>query len=1000
MRFRTLGALCALSLLAVLVLAVSASGAASADGATKTYVVQMIQAPALTYTGGVAGIPATKPAEGEKIDRTSSAVSRYVDHLQGAHNEALAEVGGEKLYDYNIAFNGFAAKLTEGQAAAIQKLPGVLNVEADVIYTADTSTTPSFLGLDAKQGIWNQLGGPSPSGLSWQDGAGENIIIGIIDSGITPESLSFTDKEILKNRTGRVVYRQTPIGPPPEGWSGTCQTGEQYTAANCNNKLIGARYFNAGQGGNAGIDANRPWEFNSPRDYNGHGTHTAGTSGGNYNVPATGAAAPLGKVSGMAPRARIASYKALWSTQDSSTASGSGVDLLAAIDMAVADGVDVINYSISGTRNNFLDGAEVAFLNAAAAGVFVSASAGNDGPVASTVAHPSPWITTVAAETHDRVGQGSATIDGVTYAGASAGTGSATGQLVTFGTPASPARLCQLNTLTSAAAGKIVFCERGVNARIEKSFEVQRVGGIGMILVNPPAGGSLNADLHFVPSVHLQGDRYAAIEAAALAGKTASITGKLLFKQPAPFMAAFSSRGPLIAGAGDLLKPDIGAPGVDVLAAVAPPGQRGREFDLFSGTSMSAPHIAGIAALFKQLHPDWSPMAIKSALMTTTSDTLETFTETTAADASALRAFAQGAGHVQPNSAMNPGLVYDSDVNDWLAFLCGATAGVNPAVCAQLSAAGYSFDRSDMNVPSIAIGDLAGVQTVKRKVTNVDNKTMTYTASASMTGVDVTVAPASFSIAPGETKTIEVSFRVTSAPLNKYTAGTMTLTGNAPPRTVRIPLVVRPVPFGAPGEVSSNGSPVSWQVRVGFNGPLAAAVGGLVPATATAFTVAEDTDETFVRTDPTGTYSQSVVVPAGAVFRAGIYEDAVSPDDTDLDMFVYNGTALQGSSADGDSNEEVTLAPTGADRTLTVYIHGFSTGSAPAANATLFTWAVGTASAGNTTLTGVVSPATVGTQTHTASFSGLAANTRYLGRVDYTSGSTALARTLLSVRTP
>ena len=680
----------------------------------------MIQAPAVTYTGGVAGIPATKPAEGEKLDRASSAVTSYVGHLNSAHSQALAEVGGEKLYDYNIAFNGFAAKLTDGQAAAIAKVPGVLSVEADVVYHADTSTTPRYLGLDARNGIWEKLGGPSPGGITWQDGAGENIIIGVIDSGITPESLSFTDREILRNRQGNVVYRQVPIGPPPAGWAGTCQTGELWTASSCNNKLIGARYFNAGFGGNAGIDATRPWEFNSPRDYNGHGTHTAGTSGGNYRVPATGAAAAFGRVSGMAPRARVAMYKALWSTQDSSTASGTGVDLLAAIDTAVADGVDVINYSISGTTNNFLDGAEIAFLNATAAGVFVSASAGNSGPGASTVAHPSPWITTVAAETHDRVGAGSATIDGVVHAGASAGTGSATGTLVTFGTPASPARLCQLNTLTSAAAGKIVFCERGVNARVEKSFEVQRVGGIGMILVNPTAN-SLNADLHFVPSVHLQNDKYATIEAAALAGKTASITGQILFNQPAPFMAAFSSRGPLIAGAGDLLKPDIGAPGVDVLAAVAPPGQRGREFDLFSGTSMSAPHIAGIAALFKQLHPDWSPMAIKSALMTTATDVLETFTGTTASDASALRAFAQGAGHVQPNPAMTPGLVFDSNINDWLAFLCGATTGVLPSVCSSLSAAGYSFDRSDMNVPSIAIGDLAGVQTVKRKVTNVDD---------------------------------------------------------------------------------------------------------------------------------------------------------------------------------------------------------------------------------------------------------------------------------------
>jgi PA domain len=212
--------------------------------------------------------------------------------------------------------------------------------------------------------------------------------------------------------------------------------------------------------------------------------------------------------------------------------------------------VDVINFSISGTSTNFLDGAEIAFLNAADAGVFVSASAGNNGPGASTVAHPSPWITTVAAETHDRVGVGSAVSNGVTYSGASAGTGSATGELVTFGTPGSPARLCQLNTLTDAAAGKVVFCERGVNARVEKSFEVARVGGIGMIMVNPTPN-SLNADLHFVPSVHLQNDAYAAVSAAATAGgKTAAISGEILFEQPAPFMAAFSSRGPLTAGAG------------------------------------------------------------------------------------------------------------------------------------------------------------------------------------------------------------------------------------------------------------------------------------------------------------------------------------------------------------------------------------------------------------------------------------------------------------------
>ena len=351
MRIRSLSALAAFAVLSVLVLAVSASGATGSE-ATKTYIVQMIQQPTVTYEGGVAGIPATKPAEGKKIDRRSDKVARYVGHLKASHDQALAVVGGsEKVYDYTIAFNGFAAELTEAQAKAIAKAPGVVSVEADVIYETDTATTPTFLGLDAKKGLWDALGGPKGKANGKKDGAGENIIIGIIDSGITPESLSFTDQKIKKDKLGKVVYEQVPIGPPPVGWAGICGSGEEWTAADCNNKLIGARHFNAGFGGDAGIAATRPWEFTSPRDYNGHGTHTASTAGGNYGVPATGAAAAFGKVSGMAPRARIAAYKALWSTQDSSTAQGNGVDLLAAIDTAVADGVDVINYSVSGTHD-------------------------------------------------------------------------------------------------------------------------------------------------------------------------------------------------------------------------------------------------------------------------------------------------------------------------------------------------------------------------------------------------------------------------------------------------------------------------------------------------------------------------------------------------------------------------------------------------------------------------------------------------------------------------
>lgn len=977
MRFRA--ALLVGAVLAVLC-ALPAAGAPSAQS-TQVYIVQMALDPVVAYDGGVPGLEATKPAKGKKVDRTSSKVAKYVAHLVSKHDEALSRVGGaEKLYDYNFTYNGFAARLTDNQAASLDKQPDVVNVAANELHSVNTATTPKFLGLEGGNGFWSRLGGVGA--------AGEDVVIGTVDSGITPESLSFTDRQITNGTLGNVVY-----DPAPADWHGTCVRGEDFKTTDCNLKLIGARYYNASWGGDNGLRAQRPWEFESPRDYNGHGTHTASTSGGNNAVPTTGAASIFGKVSGIAPRARVAAYKALWSTQDASTASGFTADLAAAIDDAVADGVDVINYSISGTQTDFLNPVQVSFLFAADAGVFVSASAGNSGPGAGTVAHPSPWLTTVAAETHDRVGVGSAVVGGTTYQGASAGTGSASGQLTTFGAPGSPQRLCFLNSLNAAtAAGKIVFCERGTNARIEKSFEVQRVGGIGMILVNPTAN-SLNADLHFVPTVHLQNNHYAAIEASALAGASASISGQVLFEQPAPFMAAFSSRGPSPAAGGDLLKPDVGAPGVDVLAAVAPPGNRGREFDLFSGTSMSAPHVAGLGALFTQLHPDWSPMAIKSALMTTGSDVLDSFAATAVADASGHRAFAQGGGHVQPNDAANPGLVYDSDINDWFSFLQGQNCGCLPPSVPAIAA-------SDLNLASIQINGLAGNETVTRRVTNVGDRSATYRASASLSGFEVDVVPSTLRLAPGETKSFTVTVTRGDATLNRYTAGTLTWSGDR--RRVESPLVIRPVPLTAPGEVSSNGSPVSWQVRPGYNGTLTAAVGGLIPATQTPFTVAQDPDQSFNQADPTGTFKHDIVVPNGALLRAGIFEDAITPAGTDLDVFMFRGTTFVGQSADADSNEVVTTRnTTGAEAKYTVYIHGFDTVN-PTASGTLFSWIIGSAqpSAGNTTISGVGTASSGVTQTHTATFNGLAANTRYLGEVRYSDGSAVIARTLLNVRTP
>jgi len=955
--------------------------AANQKFTNKAWIVQLAEKPVTAYDGGIKGLQATKPSRGQKIDPNSAAVINYMAFLESRQNQVLAKVGGgTKLHTYGYVFNGFAAELTAEQAARLEQMPGVVAVTKDEARNLNTSSTPDFLGLTASGGAWSQT-------------KGEGVIIGIVDGGIWPESLSFSDRTGTNGnatKDGKLAYQQIP------GWNGRCVPGEQFTASNCNQKLIGARYYNAGWGGNAGIDAQLPWEFNSPRDFGGHGTHVASTAGGNQNVPITGAAEVFGSINGIAPRARIAAYKVCWETGSGGSCFNS--DSVAAIDQAVADGVDVINFSISGSQTSFRDPVEVAFLFAADAGVFVSASAGNSGPTTSTVAHPSPWLTTVAAGTHDRNFDALLSLGNGTTA-----TGSSVNQVATGPAPyvyagdvglpgANPTQvqLCYSsadggNVLDPAkVAGKIVLCDRGTTARVNKSLAVKEAGGIGMVLANVVAG-TLNAEVHSVPTVHVSHTLRASLLAyAQTSGATAQIGVSYFAPVAAPLTASFSSRGPSRAANGDVLKPDLIAPGQDILAAVAPPGNGGESFASYQGTSMSSPHVAGLGALLKEKHPTWSPMMIKSALMTTGSDVLDGGTP--APNTNPVLIFRQGAGHVQPNSALNPGLVYDSGFSDWLSFLCGAQPGGG---CSGVT----PMDPSDLNQASIAIGDMAGVQTVKRRVTNVSGGSLTVNAGLTgMAGFSVTVSPSTLTLARGQTKDFTVTFTRTTATLNAYAGGQLTWTGGG--YSVRSPIVVRPVALAAPTQVSG-----SYQVTFGYTGAFTATARGLIPPEVTAGTVDQDPDQTFDPNDTVGNTLVMVEVPAGTTYaRFSLFNTDVAPG-SDVDLYVYGPTgAFVGGSGNGASDEEVNVLNP-APGTYYVFMHGWGlpTGTSPFK---LHAWALGSTAAGNMTVTAPAS-ATIGSSgTVNLSFSNLVSGTKYLGSVAYDGAAGMPNPTIVRVDTP
>ncbi|KAF1872538.1 hypothetical protein Lal_00016840 [Lupinus albus] len=663
------------------------------------------------------------------------------------------------IYTYDNAIHGFATRLTPEEASSLESQTGILAVLPEMKYELHTTRTPQFLGLDKSADLF-----PESSSSS-------DVIVGVLDTGIWPESKSFDD---------------TGMGPIPATWKGECETGTNFTTANCNRKLIGARFFSKGYEAMLGpIDESK--ESKSPRDDDGHGTHTATTASGSVVPGASLFGFAPGTARGMATRSRVAAYKVCWLGGCFSS------DILAAIEQAIIDNVNVLSLSLGGGMSDYYrDSVAIGSFAAMEKGILISCSAGNAGPSSYSLSNVAPWITTVGAGTLDRDFPAEVIIgNGKNYSGVSLYRGHALPDtplpFIYAGNASnsSSGNLCMMGTLTpEKVAGKIVLCDRGVSARVQKGVVVKSAGGLGMVLANTPANGEeLVADAHLLPATAVGEKEGDAIKKYLFSDPNPTV--KIVFQgtkvgiQPSPVVAAFSSRGPNSITP-QILKPDLIAPGVNILAGwsknVGPTGlasdNRRVDFNIISGTSMSCPHVSGLAALIKSAHPDWSPAAVRSALMTTAYTAYKNgLSLKDSATGKQSTPFDHGAGHVDPISAVNPGLVYDLTVDDYLSFLCALNySAVQITTLARRKfqcEPSKKYNVNDLNYPSFAVlfQTTGGANIVKhtRVLTNVGPASVynsSVTSDSSL--VKISVEPQVLSFRENEKKSYTVTFTSTS----------------------------------------------------------------------------------------------------------------------------------------------------------------------------------------------------------------------------------------------
>ncbi|PON61127.1 Subtilase [Trema orientale] len=728
------------------------------------------------------------------------------DLITDSHHDLLAKIVGSKekaselmVYSYRHGFSGFAAKLTESQAQKIAELPGVVRVMPNSLHRLQTTRSWDYLSLSPQ----------TPSNLLHKSNNGDGVIIGIFDTGIWPESKSFTENG---------------LGPVPSRWKGVCEPGESFDPTkHCNRKLVGARWFVNGFLAEYGLplNASGETEYLSPRDANGHGMHTASTAAGSFvgNVSYRGLA--RGTARGGAASARVAVYKVCWNVLGGQCASA---DILKAFDEAIHDGVDVLSLSIGFwiplySDVDERDGIATGSFHAVTRGITVVCGAGNDGPSAQTVQNTAPWILTVAASTMDRAFVTSITLgNNKTLVGEAMFTRreiGLTGLLYpeSHGLDPTASGVCQALQLNrTKVAGKVVLCFTSMTRRVavtSATAAVRKAGGVGLIVAKHP-----NSALYPCPGdfpcvevdyeagtkilYYIRSTRFPLVKLSS----SKTVIGRPVSAK----VAYFSARGPNSIEPA-ILKPDIAAPGVNILAATSPLDPFADSgYVMHSGTSMATPHISGIVALLKALHPAWSPAAIKSALVTTAWRNGRSGSLIFAEGSPQKQAdiFDYGGGIVNPNAAADPGLVFDMETADYIHYLCAMhynnsaisrlTGNITNCPVQKLSVL-------DVNLPSITIPSIGSTSiTVTRTVTNVGPPNSTYRPIIEPpSGIVVSVNP---EVLVFNSTVKKVSFKVTVATTHQMNTGYMfgSLIWSDKVHFVRIPLSVRTEMFQPYGD--------------------------------------------------------------------------------------------------------------------------------------------------------------------------------------------------------